>query len=150
MNTQISTPRTISFAQSQTAMKAQNLIGAVNAEIGQVLQADEQPMDQKKGSIGEVFIQTDQVEVGLKYQPGTQTSYPTPKEFISNAKSDIKTPQGHVITPKGTSSGFELREDGTQKYVMQTPRSDGQVYSQEAIVDPNNESITFQEWLIAT
>lgn len=147
-NTHISTPRSISFTQSQTAMQAQTLIGAVNAEIGNVASADENPqVDKATNKPGEVFIQTDQVEVALTYQPGTANSPAFPKKFISNAKDDIKAPNGQVITPKGTNSAFDLNEDGTQVYRMETPTPEGS-YRQQAIVDPKQEVITFQDWII--
>jgi hypothetical protein len=119
MNT--ATNLTISYKQHQVSRAAEGLIGAVNQQISNAAQLDEQPgLDQAMGAQGSVLSQDQDSFVKLEYNPQTRGA----DEFNFKAHNDIKAPNGMVVVPKGLETSFAKTDDGVETYTQTAPTTE--------------------------
>lgn len=137
---------TITFAQNAVAQAATGLVAKVNAQISNAASLDEKlSVDKLEKAPGEVRAQDQDSIVELSYDPETLAA----EKFTFKAHNDVKTADGQVAIAKGTETGFSRSKSGVETYYQELPTQDGKKVRQQAVVDPNEETITYREWVLA-
>ena len=132
----MSNPISISFNKHQAALATSTMVGAVSHQVAQTASLDEQPGVDTAPGQGKVAFEDHVTLASLEYEPATGVA----NKFSFRAKEDI---QAQAVVPKGMETSFQRTPEGVETYTQSLPTPDGGKVSQEAVLDPATETITY-------
>jgi len=135
----------LTIQQTRAANAASGLFAKIDGQMAQTQANDEVPgADQAPGEMGKVEVSDSFASASLDYDPASGQ----PSEFSFKANDNITTPQGQLITPKGLETNFK-NEDGVMTYSQDQPTNDGGTLRQEAVLNNQDQTVTYNEWILA-